>query len=65
MVAITSFWASEGTLIRAGTVLASKDPLVQRCPDFYAEARMVPSLEREALRAHECALWAKTTGDLT
>jgi hypothetical protein len=38
MVAITSFWASETNLVRAGTVLAAKDPIVRRCRDFFTEA---------------------------
>lgn len=65
MVAITSFWASEDNLVRAGTVLGAKDPIVRRCPDLFAPATLVPSLEPGALRAHERALLAKTTGDPT
>jgi hypothetical protein len=59
MVAITSFWASETNLVRAGTVLAAKDPTVRRCRDFFAEASLQPSLDPERLRELERGLWAK------
>ena len=37
----------------------------RRCPDFFADATLVPSLEPEARRPHERAMWAKTTGEAT
>jgi hypothetical protein len=45
MVAITSFWASENNLVRAGTVLGAKDPIVRRCRDFFTEAALMPALD--------------------
>lgn len=64
MVAITSFWASEDNLVRAGTVLAAKDPIVRRCRDFFSEAALMPTLDPEAMRAAERRLWAQmTAGD--
>lgn len=64
MVAITSFWASETNLVRAGTVLAAKDPIVRRCRDFFTEAALMPTLDPEAMRKAERGLWAKmTAGD--
>ena len=64
MVAITSFWASETNLVRAGTVLAAKDPIVRRCRDFFTEAALRPTLDPEAMRTAERRLWAQmTAGD--
>ena len=64
MVAITSFWASEDNLVRAGTVLAAKDPIVRRCRDFFTEAALMPTLDPDAMRAAERRLWAQmTAGD--
>jgi hypothetical protein len=59
MVAITSFWASETNLVRAGTVLAAKDPIVRRCRDFFTEAALLPTLHPDAMRAAERHLWAQ------
>lgn len=60
MVAITSFWASEDNLVRAGTVLAAKDPIVRRCRVFFTAAALMPTIDPEALRAAQRDLWAKT-----
>jgi hypothetical protein len=61
MVAITSFWASETNLVRAGTVLAAKDPIVRRCRSFFTEAALMPALDPDAMRAAERRLWAQMT----
>jgi hypothetical protein len=61
MVAITSFWASEDNLVKAGTVLATKDPIVRRCRDFFTEATMMPNLDPEAMREAERRLSAQMT----
>jgi hypothetical protein len=61
MVAITSFWASEDNLVKAGTVLATKDPIVRRCRAFFTEATMMPTLDPEAMREAERRLSAQMT----
>jgi hypothetical protein len=61
MVAITSFWASETNLVRAGAVFAAKDPTVRRCRDFFTEATLRLTLDPEAMREAERRLWAQMT----
>ena len=55
MVCITSFWAAEDNLVRAGTVLPSKDPIVRRCRDFFTEAALMPTLDADAMRERGAA----------
>jgi hypothetical protein len=61
VVALTDIW-TEGELIRRGTVLPAKHPVVKRCRDFFASADLVPALEPERMRELERQLWAKSTG---
>ena len=62
VVALTDIWASEDELIRRGTVLPAKHPVVKRNRDFFATADLVPALEPERMRELERQLWAKSTG---
>ena len=59
-IAVTTVW-TEGELIRKGTVLPSSHPAVKRNRDFFVPAAVGPTLDPEAMRAHERKLWAQIT----
>lgn len=61
VVCLTTMFVQDGTLIRKGTVLPSRDPHVKRNPHLFMPATLGPTLDPDAMRDAERGQWAQMT----